>query len=249
MAYTLQDSYTTGNDSAGNFTNTTWQYQTFTPSGNYTITRVSLPLTRGTSGTYLTLTASIRATSAGKPTGSDLTSGTLDASTIQTTAWDGTYYNVNVTGLALSSGTVYALVVRQSGTGTCSWIDDSTGNYDGGTEGYSLDSGSSWTISGTRDHLFKTYSGSEAIEVPIIGSVTGTSSLTGVVSVARSIIGVITGTSSFTGDAKAGAALSVVGVITGISSVSATIMTGTYLYNYSRKHIILAGSDAIWIED
>lgn len=133
-----------------------WYGQTFAASGSYTTTGVKLKMLRvGLPGT---VTVSIRATSAGKPTGADLASGTTDGDTLPSSG-SGTWREITFgSPLALTSTTVYAIVVRApsaGGVGQVRWrCDFNPSEYDGGAAVISDDSGSSWTI-GTGDLMFE----------------------------------------------------------------------------------------------
>jgi len=136
-----------------------WYAQTFTASQDYIITSVEIKMYR--EGNPGTLTVGLRATDAGgEPTGSDLTSGQLDSSTI-TTDTNGEWVKIVFdNGYTLSQGTVYAIVVRTA-TGNSSneiRIRINTSNpYADGAMDFSNDSGSSWTGLQTNDFLLKTY--------------------------------------------------------------------------------------------
>lgn len=158
---TLKDSYNTGDDSAYGVYDTTWVAQTFTASSNYNITSVKLKLWHVNGGGAVgTVTVSIRATSAGSPTGSDLTSGTIDGSTIGT-ASPGAWFEAALTSYALTSGTKYAIVIRAP---TCAFADRlavqrdvSSPTYTDGSEWFSGDSGSTWVEDASTDLLFETW--------------------------------------------------------------------------------------------
>lgn len=127
---------------------TNWSTQTFTPLISHAITLVKLKLARfGSPGTA---TASIQATdSDGKPTGSDLCSGTTNGNTLSTI---GSYEWRTITfssGYALSANAKYAIVLRISGGGISNqiaWRYDSSGDYSRGQRVHSTDGGSSWGL-------------------------------------------------------------------------------------------------------
>ena len=234
MAYTLQDSYTTGYDQDSTFYAAYWYGQTFTANSAYSISRVSLPLKRvGSPGT---LTVSIRATTAGLPTGADLCSATMDPAGIATSyAWHDFDFSP---AAALSSGTVYAIVLRTA-TGDSSNLigiqaDNSSPAYAGGAFIYSLNSGASWTALGTRDLLFETYSGSDAAFIEL----TATGAMTSGGSAALTYFEVVT--------------LAATGAITssGTADLSYIItMHGDYTSKHETTHLVVAGSNSIWVED
>ncbi len=159
-ASTVQENYITGNDTQYNFYGSTWAAQTFTPASAHTIDTVKIKAYRLFSPGTITL--SIRATSSSKPTGSDLTSGTLDGNTLTTsTAGDWAVFNLD-TKIALTVSTMYAIVVRcagQSASYGVNWcIDGSAATYAGGAEVVSADSGATWTIDTDNDFMFSEYS-------------------------------------------------------------------------------------------
>jgi hypothetical protein len=122
-----------------------WSAQTFTvgaSSHNVTQIRTLLSVT-STPGTS---TLSIRATSGGVPTGSDLTSGTFTPAT----GWN----NVSVTEITLSASTMYAFIARCP-SGSSSKYFYEQGVTSGGDNGVyiSSDSGSSWVHFGTNREI------------------------------------------------------------------------------------------------
>lgn len=133
-----------------------WYGQTFEASESYTTTGVKIKMFRiGLPGT---VTVSIRATSAGKPTGADIVSGTTDGDTLPSSgsgAWREITFGSTT---ALTSGTTYAIVIRATSAGGDSQVrlryDANPSEYDGGAAVISDDSGASWTI-GTGDLMFE----------------------------------------------------------------------------------------------
>jgi len=135
----------------------TWAAQTFTPSLKHTIKKVRLKLAKVGNPTW-TLTIGIRATSAGKPVGSDLCSGTLDSSTLTTTP---TWYDISLgAGTLLQANTQYAIVVRLAGgdiNNYVAWRAGTGSPYPGGTYVASEDGGATWSIWATYDLMFEEY--------------------------------------------------------------------------------------------
>ena len=137
--------------------------QTFTPSIAHSITSVKFKTYR--SGSIGTITAAIRATTGGAPSGGNLTTGTYNGDTLP--AYPAvTEFEVELTSLALSAGVTYAIVMSYSGAGSWGMLTDHIGvtsypdNYTGGSVWYSTDGGSTWTqYNGTNygDMLFKEY--------------------------------------------------------------------------------------------
>ncbi len=111
--------------------------QTFTTSTDYTVSAVSLKLYR--SGYPGTVTVSIQSTSGGLPTGTVLAYGMINGNDI-TESTSGAWYMVNfITPVALTSGTVYAIVASVESTQTVYWkVDASSPGY---TDGDSLSYG------------------------------------------------------------------------------------------------------------
>ena len=159
MVATRQEYYITGDDALGGFQASSWHPQTFTTLSAYTISSVKLLVARlGSPGN---LTISIRATVAGKPTGDDLASVTVNPSSLTTNqvgAWVEFTFTVPY---ALSNATVYAIVARTA-TGDNDnrvyWrADISSPTYSDGQSGVSTDSGSSWTMLSSVDKMFETW--------------------------------------------------------------------------------------------
>ena len=149
--------YNTGDDDRRILFGTWWRAQTFTPDTAHTVTSVKMLLYR--TGTPGTITVSIRATSAGLPTGGDLCSGTTDGDTL-TTSTAGEWREISLgAGYSLSASTMYAIVVRAlDGSAFASIrlrVDETSPTYTGGTDCYSTNSGSSWTIVFGTDLMFE----------------------------------------------------------------------------------------------
>jgi len=108
---TLYQYYNTGDDIYFSVHDVHWAAQTFTPAIGYTITSVKLLLSRIRSPG--TITIGIRATDVnGKPTGSDLCSGTTDGDTLiyfPSSQWREITLG---SGTSLTASTKYAIVMR-----------------------------------------------------------------------------------------------------------------------------------------
>ena len=159
---TLYEYYNTGDDDNENVSGNSWVAQTFTTVGlneNHNITSVKLKLYRvGSPGT---VTVSIRATDAnGHPTGSDLTSGTIDGDSLTTNS-AGEWYEITLTSYQLSVSTKYAIVVRATAGDFFNYVgwraDSTTPTYSGGNHEDSSDSGSTWTAHTDCDLMFEVY--------------------------------------------------------------------------------------------
>jgi hypothetical protein len=148
-------------DNAFNIYGGRWKSQTFTvgttgANENHTITSVTLYL--GHKGNPLgSFNVSIRATSNGKPTGNDLTFGSIPCSTIH----NGWYEISFDTPCVLLAGTQYSLIARAtsctSSVNDIYWATLMSGGYSGGKKYDSTNSGSSWTMDSTEDFLFREY--------------------------------------------------------------------------------------------
>ena len=142
-----------------------WKAQTFTPTTSHYITKVRLKLRRG--GDPRTLYVGIRATDGtGRPTGSDLASGSIDSSSITTDA-DGGWYYIDITAYFLSADTKYAIVVRMPDTDisdSVGWFYDSTGTYPRGAHYFSNNSGAGWAPKEDEDLGFEDW-GTLGVEV------------------------------------------------------------------------------------
>jgi hypothetical protein len=123
-----------------------WLCQTFTPDTTHSVQNFELYLRRNGNPAG-TLTASIRATDTGAPTGSDLDSATLFPASLDTSyGWATFAFSPS---LALTVGVTYAIVLRVDDVDAgqfVEWAEVSTGGYTVGRAGTSVDSGSSWTV-------------------------------------------------------------------------------------------------------
>ena len=124
-----------------------WCSQIITPSTSYSASIISLKLERGAGGGGGTIYVGIRATSAGLPTGSDLSTGTISDSVVTTRAW----YNVTLSSpVSLTAGTSYAVVVRCSDGSAFYqrgyyWDCDTVAPYGYPEPGlYSMNAGGTW---------------------------------------------------------------------------------------------------------
>lgn len=153
---TKYEYYNTGDSGSEGVWGVHWKAQIFTVGATgHTVTSVKLKMFRiGSPGT---LTVSIRATTDGKPSGNNLTSGTINGNTF-TDSSQGLWYEITLTEYTLSANTQYAIVVRAL-TGDVNnyvaWRDD--GGYANGDYCYSDDSGGSWTSSAFHDFMFEVW--------------------------------------------------------------------------------------------
>ncbi len=148
-------------------TTTTWAGQTFTPTLSGQLVRAEINLfCSGCTGTTPNLTLSLRATSAGLPSGADLASATINGFNSGASGYFTATFAVPP---VLVAGTTYALVIRptanpspgtyaltRSGTSTAG-----ANTYAGGTRVTGATSGTVWSIPLTggvsTDAGFKTY--------------------------------------------------------------------------------------------
>jgi hypothetical protein len=141
------------------FTSTSWAGQTFTPSVTGVATKIDLDLfCSACTGTTPNLTVSIRATTSGVPTGSDLASATI----LGFNSGSGGFFSANFASpITLNAGTSYAVVFRSVSNvsaGTYAYVVSSANPYTAGQRVTSTNSGTNWTpdtTSGGRDLGFK----------------------------------------------------------------------------------------------
>lgn len=142
-AFTGQDPITT----------TSWAAQTFTATKSALISRVSV-VNNTVSGNPANITASLRATAAGLPTGDDLaileTQACVPAGGATTFTFNCPYF--------IANGSTYAIVLRKSGAGdTPQWYYSNVNPYAGGTRCTSADSGATWVASAGDDYATTIY--------------------------------------------------------------------------------------------
>lgn len=156
-------SYTSGDDALSSFYNANWIAQTFTTSTLINTTSIKLKVKR--TGTPGAITIGIRAVDGdNKPTGSDLTSGSLDYTDLIDDA-ETEWIVLPLTDYTLSANTTYAIIIREASGDTDNKYESrikTTGTYSGGNNLTSSDSGSSWTV-GSADILFDLYGDTETV--------------------------------------------------------------------------------------
>ncbi len=156
-SFTATDYYEDGDDSQGVVRGALMLCQSFTADANTTVAGAQLKLWR--TGNAGTVTVGLYATTAGKPSGSALTSGTIAAEDL-TTSQGGDWAEITFSSTqALSQSTVYALVLSAASGdlyNSVYWRHDSTSpTYSGGSYGASTDSGTNWTMYATSDLMFR----------------------------------------------------------------------------------------------
>jgi hypothetical protein len=160
MVTTRYEYLNSGNSGIVSIYSAHWHAQTFTvvDSSGHTVTSVKLMLFKG--GTPGTLTYSIRKTDVnGKPTGSDLASGSIDATAtlLLSAAW----YDLSVSPqCCANTNAKYAIVLRCSGpdASNCVCWNVAGDLYANGEELVSTDSGSTWSPEGSpEDAMFEVW--------------------------------------------------------------------------------------------
>ena len=155
------DYYAVGEDSSSPIYYTKFLTQTFTATDTYTSSGVKLKLFRSTRPPG-TITVTLKATTGGKPTGNALATGTTDGDSLptgdtSTGVWRQIQWSSNV---SITEAAVYAIIVNISNTYSSYWynvrwrMDGTDPSYTGGSGGYSLDSGTNWTMTTDVDFMF-----------------------------------------------------------------------------------------------
>ena len=154
----LFEYYNTGDNDVNSVADPKWEAQTFTPQISHRITKVRIKIYRlGLPGI---VSVGIRMTDAeGKPSGTDLASGTIDGNTF-TADSAGAWYDIDLgNGTILSSGVKYAIVLGNNASGWARWRVAVPSSYEGGTSLTSFDSGNTWAFctggDGGYDTLFE----------------------------------------------------------------------------------------------
>lgn len=226
---TLQDYYNTGDGANAAFGSARWIAQTFTAGNGYSISSIKLKLWRDPSNNPGTITISIRATTAGLPTGADLdgVSGTTDGNTLPTTQGTAEWREITLSSsIELTSSVMYAIVMRCSGVNpSCNCRDDaSSPAYANGTYNYSNNSGSSWTIFSGADLMFETW-GDAPVTHEAEGSISGTGSITADAEGTWCLGGSVVGSGGLVGDAMLNTSHEAEGVVTGLGGMAGTLVT------------------------
>lgn len=165
MSDNLYENYPTNDDgSVSVYGSLQISCQTFTPTLAHTITSVKVKLCRGGNVSPGDITVSIRNVSSGtgKPTGSNLCSGTTNGNTLPMTFGTAEFREITfVTPVALSASTLYAIcVVGLTSDSSNMWAmcrDGSSPTYTNGQRGISADGGTTWTMASSDDFLFYEY--------------------------------------------------------------------------------------------
>lgn len=159
IEYYFQDT----SDNVTNIYGVNWAAQTFTTDNVMARTVTSIRLSLNRVGNPGTITVSLRDTSAGKPTGIDIASGTIDGDSLSESA---TWYQIDLTSeKSLAIGTQYAICVNAINGDESNYIEWSmvdAGGFDDGTGVTSTDRGLTWTVQ-TYDFNFEIWGNSSMV--------------------------------------------------------------------------------------
>lgn len=223
----LQEFYNTNDDIAATIIGNNWFGQTWTTESAYSIASVKLKLYRGATGPD-NVTVSIRATSAGLPTGGDLTSGSIAGSTL-TQGSPGDFIEIPLTPFALSDATKYAIILNVDNL-SCSWrVDNSAPSYAGGNGCSSTNAGVGWSTGGW-DSMFETHDSSGTFS-ELSGTIAATTTVTGnmILGTLSELSGTIAAQSTVSGN---------------LGSVTVEINTPTSII----KRLFSVGNNQVWFE-
>ncbi len=164
MAVIQFENYFTGEDNNTVIHDDTWRAQTFTLGGSAILIgggQKSVVLKMFRIGSPGDITVSIKATSAGLPTGADLIAATVNGD-IFTTDSGGANVQVDFTPtVRLEANTKYAIVFRaltgSGGQEAYSLTDASSPTYSGGSLITSSDAGVNWSAVSDQDCLFQVW--------------------------------------------------------------------------------------------
>lgn len=182
------------------FNGTKWEGQTFTPSVTHTISYVVLKMYKVNSPTH-NITVSIRATSSDLPTGSDLCSATINASTLTTNSSGANYTFTFGTNPKLSAGTKYAICVNDSGDSSPNAsviFFNTSGSYSGGDMVRSTNSGSTWSFPGSGWDMYFQEWGEPSAIIHTMTATTASLSLSSQTTLLKRMIKMIATTASLT---------------------------------------------------
>src|SRR3990167_3611749 len=173
---TLRDSYSPGTpNNYADIYGANWRATNFTAGSSYSMTAAGLWLYKVGSPAG-TVTVHLRATDVtGKPTGSDLASGTIAVSSIATTPGD--IYEVTFgTPYDVSSGTKYAIVVNWDGSDVVTILFRYDSPVSGPPRIDSADSGSTWGTPSTTVGVYFSTWGNDLTTTSTTTSITTTTS-------------------------------------------------------------------------
>ena len=186
-ASSLFESFNEATSANSNVCDGKFRAQTFTSNATFhTISSIKLKLYVTSAGATYNVNCSVKATDVtGKPSGSVLTSGIINSSTITTNS-NGAMYEFLLTQLNLNISTKYAIVLSAPDSDASNYVRwfhyNLADHYAGGTEFSSIDSGSTWSEVGSfNDLIFEVYGREIEYEAPTY-TVLGHSGATGGVS-------------------------------------------------------------------
>jgi hypothetical protein len=139
--------YQTGSSTAWDYmSNRYWRSQGFTPAFTHILKAVKLKMYRAATGVMSdTVTVSVRATSGGLPTGSDLVVMTMPLNALTTNTAGVDYICGLGDGLLVTAGVVYCILVRTTYTSASIYVRAGGAVYAGGTKAWSQDYGATYT--------------------------------------------------------------------------------------------------------
>ena len=173
-SYTLYEYYNTDDDADDEIYLANYFAQTFTVgSDSHTINAVRLMLySEGTPGN---LYVSIRETTAGVPSGLDLSTGAYTGAYLAA-ASPGDWREIPMTAYTLEAGETYAIVCYGTGASDANNIhwrqDASAPSYAGGSKYASTNGGATWSATAGTDFMFEVY-GDGAVSVDDVRVFTG----------------------------------------------------------------------------
>lgn len=150
--------------------NDNWVAQTFTATGDHSVTNVKLKLKRPLAGgdnpgtLYLLIKA---VNSNGLPTGATLSSGTSDGNTL-TKDEQGEWRSFAMSSCTLENGGKYALILYNGpGYDPVNWFVDAPDPYAGGNALESNNGGTTWIVRNDFDMNFEVWGEPPAAQVPV----------------------------------------------------------------------------------
>lgn len=139
-------------DSSGEASGAVWLAQIFKANTGHTLTGVKLMLFADDE--IGTVTVAIQALSGGDPDGTDLSTSTINTTSLPATA-TGALTEISMQPVVLSVGVSYAIVVRSNADGVKWESDGSTPGYADGNKERSVDSGGTWVANTAVDQMFE----------------------------------------------------------------------------------------------
>jgi len=145
---------------------TDWAFQSFTTTIPYSLTRIDIYVGKGAGDNVGTISVELYAASAGEPTGSALATGSIDNADVPENGGAGPDWVTCTLSSSynLSASTQYVIVLHGASLTAADsvyWSQDDDGlgasDFAGGDAGWSINSGSSWSVDTTADYLFKAW--------------------------------------------------------------------------------------------